>query len=118
MKRGMVLLVRRANPPFRLCWALPGGFVEVGESTEHAVVREVREETGIKTAVVRLVGVYSDPARDERGHVVSAAYLLREKGGTLKGASDAREARWWPTAHLPKLAFDHGKILSDALGPR
>lgn len=89
--------------------------MEIGESTERAVVREVREETGLRTEVMRLVGIYSDPKRDERGHVVSVAYLLTTKGGTLRGADDAKEARWWPIVRLPKLAFDHRKILGDAL---
>ncbi len=114
IERGKVLLVRRRNPPFRNDWALPGGFVVRGERTEDAVVREVEEETGLLTGVVRLVGVYSDPSRDERGHVVSAAYRLEWRGGKLRGGSDARDARWWPLTRLPPLAFDHAQILREA----
>src|SRR5437773_12578437 len=89
LRSGKLVAVRRKNEPFRGMPALPGGFVELGERTEDAVVREVREETGLETRVVRLVGVFSDPSRDPRGHVVSIAYALEEVGGVLKAGSDA-----------------------------
>ena len=111
---GTVLLVRRRNPPFAGNYALPGGFVDVGETVEAAVVRELREETGLAVAVDRLLGVYSDPARDPRGHTVSVTFLVRREGGELAGADDADEARFFPLDALPPLAFDHGRILADA----
>jgi len=111
---GAVLLVRRRNPPFAGAYALPGGFVDYGETVEAAAAREVQEETGLAVAVERLIGVYSDPARDPRGHTVSVAFLVRRRGGTLAGADDADEARFFPLDGLPTLAFDHGRILADA----
>lgn len=114
VRGGQVLLVERANLPFRGSWALPGGFVEVGETTEAAVVREVREETGLRTQVLGILGVYSDPGRDGRGHVVSVVYRLSPKGGRVNGGSDARQAAWWPLRDLPPLAFDHARIVDDA----
>jgi len=109
-----VLLIRRRNPPFAEHYALPGGFVDYGETVEAAVVREVQEETGLVVAVDCLLGVYSDPARDPRGHTVSVTYLVRRLGGTLQGADDATEARFFPLTALPPLAFDHAVILADA----
>src|SRR5438876_713208 len=88
---GKLVAVRRRNDPFRGMPALPGGFIELGERAEDAVVREVLEEAGLQTRVVRLVGVFSDPARDPRGHVVSIAYALEEIGGGLKAGSDAAD---------------------------
>ena len=114
VERGAVLLIRRRNPPFAGQYALPGGFVDVGETVEAAVVREVREETGLDTAIECLLGVYSDPKRDPRGHTVSVTYLLRRLGGTLAGADDADDARFFPLDALPELAFDHAHILADA----
>ena len=111
---GSVLLVRRRNPPFAGAYALPGGFVDYGETVEAAAAREVQEETGLAVAVDRLVGVYSDPARDPRGHTVSVTFLVRRRGGTLLGADDADEARFFPLDALPALAFDHARILADA----
>ncbi len=112
---GNILLVKRRNPPFQGKWALPGGFVEYGERTEAAVVREVQEETGLKTEIVGLVGVYSDPERDPRGHTVSVVYVLRRIGGKTKGGDDAAEARFFPLDELPELAFDHAEIIDDAI---
>ena len=108
----LVAVIRR-NPPFEGMPALPGGFVELGEATEAAVVREVREETGLETRVVRLVGVYSDPARDPRGHTVSAAYALEPTGGVLRAASDAKKIVLLDPERLPPLAFDHARIVAD-----
>ena len=108
---GKLVAVRRRNDPFRGMPALPGGFIELGERAEDAVVREVLEETGLKTRVVRLVGVFSDPARDPRGHVVSIAYALEEIGGRLKAGSDAADVLLVDPLHLPKMAFDHSEIV-------
>lgn len=109
-----VVLVRRANEPFKGSWALPGGFVEVGESVEDAAVREVEEETGLKVELVRLVGVYSDPERDPRGHNVSVAYLARGIAGDLAAGTGDSEAELLDTREV-SLAFDHRRIIDDAL---
>ncbi len=71
------VLVKRKNDPFKGYWALPGGFVEYGETVEHAATREMREETGLEICILDIVGVYSDPNRDPRGHVISIAFLAR-----------------------------------------
>lgn len=110
-----ILLVRRARPPFRGRWALPGGFVEVGETVEQAVVRELREETGLPAEGLRLLGVYSRPGRDPRGPTVTVAFRIRGKAAKPTGGSDAREARWLPLARARALAFDHDEIVGDAL---
>jgi 8-oxo-dGTP diphosphatase len=116
VEAGRIVLIKRVNPPFKDKWALPGGFVDVGETVEQAVVREAKEETCLDVEIVKLVDVYSDPKRDPRGHTASVAYLCRKKRGTLKGADDAKEAKWFGLNELPELAFDHGKIISDVLG--
>jgi 8-oxo-dGTP diphosphatase len=108
--RPIVLIERRFPPPG---WALPGGFVEVGETVEAACVREAAEETSLDVEVVRLVGVYSDPGRDPRGHTVGVTFLCRLAGGVLRGADDAAEARWFGLDALPQLAFDHAAIVAD-----
>jgi 8-oxo-dGTP diphosphatase len=115
LRKGKVLLVKRGKEPFRGCHALPGGFVEYGESAEDCVVREIREETGLDTEVLRLVGVYSEMGRDPRGHFVTLLYLLREKGGALKAGDDADSADFFALSDLPELAFDHGKMIADGI---
>ncbi|CAA9458214.1 MAG: Nudix hydrolase family protein [uncultured Rubrobacteraceae bacterium] len=110
---GRVLLIQRASEPFRGSWALPGGFVDVGETVEEAAVREAREETGLDVELLRPVGVYSEPDRDPRGHNVSVAFLARA-GGDPSAASDAAEAAFLDPASTA-LAFDHDRIISDAL---
>jgi len=96
-------------------WALPGGFVDVGERVEDAVRREAREETGLDIDLIALLGVYSDPARDPRGHTVSAVYLSKRVGGEFRAADDAAEAAMFHPDELPPLAFDHAVILKDAI---
>ena len=116
VENGRVLLVRRKNPPFAGMLALPGGFIEYDQETlEKAVVREVLEETGILTSVMRVIGVYSRPDRDPRGHVVTTAFLLRRRGGELKAGDDAADADFYPLDTVPALAFDHAFILANAL---
>ncbi len=112
-ERGVVL-IRRGNEPFEGRWALPGGFVEVGETVEEAAYREAAEETGLAVEVARLVGVYSDPERDPRGHNVSVAFLARVLSGDLVAATDATEVAVLDPSSV-ELAFDHRKIIEDAL---
>ncbi|DAC72684.1 MAG TPA: ADP-ribose pyrophosphatase [Thermoplasmata archaeon] len=113
-ERSSVLLVQRKHEPFQGAWALPGGFVEYGERTEEAVVREVFEETGLKTKIRSLLGVYSDPHRDPRGHTVTVAYLMDRVGGELNAGDDASSAKFFKPNELPTLAFDHAIIVKDA----
>ena len=112
-ERGVVL-IRRASEPFEGKWALPGGFVEVGETVEEAADREAAEETGLAVEVARLIGVYSDPERDPRGHNVSVAFLARVLSGQLAAATDAAEVSVLDLGSVG-LAFDHRRIIDDAL---
>ena len=115
LRDNKILLIKRKNEPFKGKWALPGGFIEYGEKVEDAVVREVVEETGIKTAIKDLIGIYSDPNRDPRGHTITVVYLLRIKGGVLKAEDDAADAKFFDIKNLPELAYDHGIIIEDVL---
>lgn len=112
--RDGLVLIERENQPYQGCYALPGGFVEMGETVESAVRREAKEETGLDIELCDLVGIYSDPFRDPRGHVVSIAYAAKGNGN-LKSGSDARSVKIFPVDRLPPLAFDHDQIIRDAL---
>jgi 8-oxo-dGTP diphosphatase len=110
-----IVLIKRKNEPFKGYWALPGGFLENGKETlEQAASRELFEETNLKTNPerLRLIGVYSNPRRDPRGHVISHTYEVRNYSGNLKAKDDAAEINFFK--NLPdNLAFDHKKILND-----
>ena len=110
-----IILVKRKFPPFQDHWALPGGFVEYGETTEAAVMREISEETGLSTTVKKLIGVYSDPKRDPRGHTITIVYSLYVSDGTLQSGDDADDVAFFELQHLPTLAFDHQHIIQDVL---
>jgi 8-oxo-dGTP diphosphatase len=114
---GRVLLVRRGRPPFIGMWALPGGFCEYGETTEACCARETLEETGVTVRVRELLGVYSDPKRDPRGHTVTVLYAARPVRGRAAGSDDAAEARWFTTKEIRHMdfAFDHGEIIRGQL---
>lgn len=107
--RPIVLIERRYEPHG---WALPGGFVDPGERLEDAAVREAREETSLKVRLLALLGCYSDPARDPRGHTVSPVYVA-EARGEPRAADDARHLELFDPAEPPPLAFDHELILAD-----
>jgi len=108
---GGVVLIRRRNPPPG--WAIPGGFVDYGETVEGAAVREAREETGLDVRLSRLLGVYSDPERDPRLHTISTVFVAAASG-TPVGGDDAAEAAVFTESTLPPdIAFDHRKILGD-----
>jgi len=108
-----IVLIERKNPPYG--WALPGGFVDIGESTTHAACREAAEETCLRVSLKTLLGVYSDPKRDPRGHTASAVYIA-EATGEPRAADDAAAIQLFaPTDLPPKMAFDHQRIISDYL---
>jgi 8-oxo-dGTP diphosphatase len=109
-----VVLIRRAHEPFTGWFALPGGFVEVGETVEDACRRETLEETGLVVEDLRLIGVYSDPARDPRRHTVSVAFLGRADISRLQAGDDASSAELVADWQHAEIAFDHKRILRDA----
>jgi 8-oxo-dGTP diphosphatase len=112
---GRLLLIRRKHPPFLGQYALPGGYVEYGETTEHAAARELAEETSLTTVDLSLIGVYSDPHRDPRGHVVSVAYRIAVAGSDPHAGDDAAEAAFVANWEDMDLAFDHRTIVDDAV---
>jgi 8-oxo-dGTP diphosphatase len=112
--RPRVLLVRRKHPPFAGAWALPGGFVDEGETLEEAGRRELREETGLDVKQLRQLQAFGDPGRDPRGWTVSVVFVGRANPAKVqpRAKDDAAEAAWHSLARPPALAFDHAAILA------
>jgi len=121
-----VLLIERGDDPFKGCWAFPGGFMNMDETTEQCAVRELEEETGLKVNEVHQIGAYSKVDRDPRGRTVTVAYLaIIDAPIAVKGQDDAAKAQWFPLsafldkpsgkAERPELAFDHDEIMRDAI---
>jgi 8-oxo-dGTP diphosphatase len=110
-----VILIKRNFDPYKNHWAFPGGIVEYGETVENAAIREAKEETGLDVKIEKLIGVYSDPKRDPRGHFVSVCFLSRIVGGKLGIGEETKEVKAFSKEELKsiKLAFDHEKILRD-----
>ena len=109
--KGVALVQRRFEP---LGWALPGGFVDYGETVEVAAVREAFEETNLTVRLQELLGVYSDPARDKRLHTISTVFIaVTDEAEQIRGGDDAEAAAFFPLSELPGLAFDHAVILDD-----
>jgi ADP-ribose pyrophosphatase YjhB (NUDIX family) len=107
---GGIVLIKRRNPPYG--WAIPGGFVDYGETLETAAVREAKEETGLDVTLVCQMHSYSDPGRDPRLHTISTVFIARA-AGTPHAADDALEVGIFTRDKLPALAFDHAQILAD-----
>jgi 8-oxo-dGTP diphosphatase len=113
----MLLLIKRKNDPFKDCWAFPGGFLDMDETLETAVGRELEEETCLKGIEFTQLKTYSSLDRDPRGRTISTAFIgfTTLDNCQVKGADDAAEAKWFNTNNLPSLAFDHKEIIEDAL---
>ena len=111
-----VLLSQRGFAPYKGCWALPGGFMNMDETTEQCAIRELEEETGLKVSTVYQIGTYSKVNRDPRGRTITVAYIaIIDSPLEVQGRDDAAKAEWFPISDLPELAFDHEEIMSDAI---
>ena len=106
-----VLLVKRGIEPYKGCWAFPGGFMNMDETTEECAIRELEEETGLRLSKIQQIGAYSKVDRDPRGRTVTVAYLaIVDEPIAATGQDDAAKAEWWPLSNLPHLAFDPGEM--------
>ena len=111
-----VLLIQRGFAPYKGCWAFPGGFMNMDETTEQCAIRELEEETGLKVSTVYQIGTYSKVNRDPRGRTITVAYIaIIDSPLEVQGRDDAAKAEWFHISDLPELAFDHEEIMSDAI---
>lgn len=113
VRKGQILLGKRRGEPFKGYWGTFGGFVEWNETVEDTLRRETKEESGLDVTSSKLLGVYSNPARDPRG-TITVAYVV-EVDGTPKAGDDIEDVKWFDLNALPKLPFDHGQIIADYL---
>ena len=109
-----ILLIERGGEPYKGCWAIPGGFMNIDESADLAAIRELKEETDLDVSNVRQVGAYTTVDRDPRERIVDIAYYTVIQKTEARGCDDAAQAKWFPIDELPTLAFDHAEILRDA----
>ena len=116
-KDNEIVLIRHKNDWFKDKLGMPGGHVEYGETVEHAAIREAKEETSLDVKLKEILGIYSDPKRDERGHKVTTVFIAEYVKGKLKGGDDASDANWYDANNLPfgQMAGDHPQILKDYL---
>lgn len=110
-----VLLIERGIEPYKGRWAFPGGFINMDESCEEGALRELKEETGLSTAYIEQFHTFSDPHRDSRERVITVAYYALVRIQDVKGGDDAAQAAWFSLDEVPQLAFDHDRILREAL---
>lgn len=110
-----VLLIERGIEPFKGKWAFPGGFLNMDETAEEGALRELKEETGLENAYIEQFNTYSDPGRDPRERVITIAHYALVRIQEVKGGDDAAKAQWFPIDKVPQLAFDHDRILRDAM---
>ena len=111
-----VLLIERGDEPFKGCWAFPGGFMDMDETTEQCAIRELEEETGLKVCKVYQIGAYSKVDRDPRGRTITVAYIaIVDEPLAVSGQDDAAKAEWFSLLALPQLAFDHADIMQVAI---
>ena len=111
-----VLLIERGAAPYKGCWAFPGGFMNMDETTEQCAIRELEEETGLRLSKIQQIGAYSKVDRDPRGRTITVAYLaIVDAPIAVTGQDDAAKAQWFPIDQLPPLAFDHEDIMKDAI---
>ncbi len=110
-----ILLIQRNNEPFKGEWALPGGFLEENEELADGARRELKEETGLELEKIFQIRAFGKPKRDPRGRTISIAFMgIVENEEEVKGADDAKDARWFDCNKLPELAFDHKEIIKEA----
>jgi len=111
-----ILLIQRANPPFKDMWALPGGFIDMDEDLDESALRELKEETGIEKVELTQFKTYGAPKRDPRHRTITVVYsgFVPQQTRVLAG-DDAKNVQWFPLSQLPSLAFDHGEIINDLI---
>ncbi len=112
-----VLLIRRKHYPFEGMWALPGGYLEMEETCEEAVLRELEEETGLRGVRLQQLHTFGTPGRDPRGRTITITFwgMTTMENSSVKAGDDAAEAQWFDAGNLPELAFDHHEPIQMAL---